>query len=106
MSKNCQPIDERSSIVHTLLMVRARRAEEPGARSLEGLSIRVVVNRTGIPADTLRMWERRYGFPKPSRRAGGSRLYTEEDVVRLKLVSQALAAGFRPGEVVPLPVEE
>lgn len=68
-----------------------------------GASIRVVSNRTGIPADTLRMWERRYGFPKPARRAGGSRLYSEDDVARLKLIARALAAGFRPSEAVPLP---
>lgn len=67
-----------------------------------GSSIRVVSNRTGIPADTLRMWERRYGFPKPARRDGGSRLYSEEDVSRLKLIGRALAAGFRPSEAVPL----
>ncbi|MBS2020043.1 MAG: MerR family transcriptional regulator [Deltaproteobacteria bacterium] len=67
-----------------------------------GASIRVVANRTGIPADTLRMWERRYGFPKPSRREGGSRVYSEDDVSRLKLISRALAAGFRPSEAVPL----
>jgi len=68
-----------------------------------GASIRVVSNRTGIPADTLRMWERRYGFPKPARRAGGSRVYSEEDISRLKLIARALTAGFRPSEAVPLP---
>lgn len=52
------------------------------------------------------MWERRYGFPIPQRRAGGSRVYTETDVARLELIARALAAGFRPGEVVPVPVAE
>ena len=67
-----------------------------------GASIRVVANRTGIPADTLRMWERRYGFPHPSRRTGGSRVYSEDDIARLHLIARALDAGFRPGEVVTL----
>ena len=67
-----------------------------------GASIRVVVNRTGIAADTLRVWERRYGFPLPSRRPGGSRVYSEEDIARLRLIARALQAGFRPGEVVTL----
>jgi len=71
-----------------------------------GASIRVVAKRTGIPADTLRIWERRYGYPRPPRRAGGSRVYSEEDVARLRLISQALAAGFRPGEAVPLAMSE
>ena len=71
--------------------------------ALAGASIRVVSNRTGIPADTLRMWERRYGFPRPARRPGGSRVYSEDDVMRLHLVARAVTAGFRPSEVVSLP---
>ena len=70
--------------------------------ALSGASIRVVANRTGIAADTLRVWERRYGFPKPSRRPGGSRVYSEDDILRLHLVARALDAGFRPSEVVTL----
>ncbi len=73
--------------------------EEP----LAGASIRVVSNRTGIAADTLRMWERRYGFPRPARRSGGSRVYSEDDVARLHLIARAVNAGFRPSEVVSLP---
>lgn len=73
-----------------------------GDDALAGASIRVVANRTGIAADTLRMWERRYGFPLPSRRPGGSRVYAEDDIARLHLVARALDAGFRPSEVVML----
>jgi len=71
-----------------------------------GASIRVVARRTGIGAATLRVWERRYGFPVPQRRPGGSRVYTDADVARLQLIARALAEGFRPGEVVPLDVAE
>lgn len=70
------------------------------------VSIRVVANRTGIAADTLRVWERRYGFPKPKRTPGGRRLYAEDDVARLLLVRRALADGYRPNEVVALPKAE
>jgi methanogenic corrinoid protein MtbC1 len=73
---------------------------------MSGASIRVVANRTGIAADTLRVWERRYGFPNPERRPGGSRVYSEDDVARLLLVNRALAEGYRPSEVVPLPRSE
>lgn len=86
----------------TILRAMVRTPREKPAASGVGSSIRVVASRTGISADTLRVWERRYGFPKPERRAGGSRIYREEDVERLRLVSRALTAGFRPGEVVPL----
>ncbi len=68
--------------------------------------IRAVAHRTGISADTLRVWERRYGFPVPSRRAGGSRLYSESDILRLELISRALVVGFRPSEVVAMATVE
>jgi DNA-binding transcriptional MerR regulator/methylmalonyl-CoA mutase cobalamin-binding subunit len=73
---------------------------------VSGASIRVVSNRTGIQADTLRMWERRYGFPKPERTPGGARVYSEDDIERLLLVNRALAEGYRPSEVVALPRAE
>jgi DNA-binding transcriptional MerR regulator len=55
---------------------------------------------TGISSDTLRMWERRYGFPKPQRNAAGIRVYSDPDIERLVLIARALKAGYRAGEVV------
>jgi len=49
----------------------------------EGLTIRDVVERTGVAAVTLRMWENRYGFPEPNRRASGHRRYSEAEVEAL-----------------------
>ncbi len=72
------------------------------ARALAGAPIRVVANRTGISPDTLRVWERRYGFPRPLRTSGGTRVYLESDVERLHLIALAVHVGFRPGEVVNL----
>jgi MerR family transcriptional regulator, light-induced transcriptional regulator len=43
-------------------------------------SIAAVARHTGVPAVTLRAWERRYGFPHPSRARGGRRLYTQRDI--------------------------
>lgn len=65
-----------------------------------GYSIRVASRLTGLSADTLRMWERRYGFPKPARNDAQVRVYSDADVERLILVSRALKAGFRAGEVI------
>ena len=70
------------------------------------MSIRVISRLTGVPPHTLRMWERRYGFPKPQRSPGGGRLYGESDVTTLRLICSALDAGYRPGEVVQRPVAE
>jgi MerR family transcriptional regulator, light-induced transcriptional regulator len=55
---------------------------------------------TGISEHTLRVWERRYGFPLPSRTSGGARRYSDEDVSLLKLVTRALKIGYRAGDVV------
>src|SRR5688572_9595082 len=41
---------------------------------------RAVVQRTGVPADTFRAWERRYGVPHPSRTPGNQRLYSDRDI--------------------------
>lgn len=69
-----------------------------GARA--GYSIRVASRLTGLSSDTLRMWERRYGFPKPERNPAGVRVYSQEHVERLMLVARTLKAGYRAGEVV------
>jgi len=70
-----------------------------------GLPIAAVERDTGLPKDTLRVWERRYGFPQPLRDAGGNRLYPAEQVERLKLIGRLLDAGQRPRKVVGLDSE-
>lgn len=67
-----------------------------------GLSISAVERETGLAKDTLRVWERRYGFPVPVRDTGGDRLYPVGQVQQLKLISRLLDAGLRPGKVVGL----
>jgi DNA-binding transcriptional MerR regulator len=51
---------------------------------------------TGISAEVLRQWERRYGFPKPERTPGGHRLYRPEDVEALLMVRRYLEEGATP----------
>ena len=63
--------------------------------------IRAVSKLTGISIDTLRAWERRYGVVVPTRDARG-RLYSEADVVRLRLLNQAVGAGHGIGRVARL----
>ncbi len=66
------------------------------------LTIGAVSKATGFSPDTLRVWQRRYGFPVPQRKPSGHRLYSTADVRRLRRISEALARGHRPGQVVPL----
>lgn len=60
---------------------------------------------SGIPVNTLRTWERRYGFPAPARTAGGHRLYAPAMLEHLKLIATALQQGMRPSQVLALPVD-
>lgn len=79
----------------------------PGRNEHEPLlSIAAVERDTGLGKDTLRVWERRYGFPAPQRDALGERLYAPADLHRLRVVKRLLDAGHRPGRVVPLPLHE
>ena len=66
------------------------------------LTIGAVAMATGLSPDTLRVWQKRYGFPVPRRKPSGHRLYSPADVRRLRRISEALARGHRPGQVVPL----
>lgn len=66
------------------------------------LSIAAVERETGLAKDTLRVWEKRYGFPAPLRDAAGDRIYPPAQVVQLKLIRRLLDAGMRPGKVVGL----
>ena len=70
------------------------------------LSIATVEQETGLGKDTLRAWERRYGFPRPLRDAAGDRCYPRSLVDRLVMVRRALLAGQRPGRLLALPEAE
>lgn len=69
---------------------------------LLSLSIAAVEKETGLSKDTLRVWERRYGFPQPDRDAGGDRLYPPDQVERLRAIRRLIDAGHRPRHIVAL----
>jgi MerR family transcriptional regulator, light-induced transcriptional regulator len=64
------------------------------------LSIGALARATGLSIETLRTWERRYGFPVPLRKPSGHRVYPTTSVPRLRRIAAALAQGHRAGEVV------
>jgi methanogenic corrinoid protein MtbC1 len=69
---------------------------EPAALSIGALSAAV-----GIPVETIRTWERRYGFPVAERKLSGHRVYPLSAVPKLRKISEAIARGHRAAEVVP-----
>jgi len=64
--------------------------------------IGVIERDTGIGRDTLRVWERRYGFPDPARNAKGERVYPERQLRHLQRIRRLLDRGIRPGKLLPL----
>lgn len=64
------------------------------------VSISAAERETGISKDTLRIWERRYGFPQPVRDDNGDRAYSGSDVERLRIIKRLIDHGLRPGKVV------
>lgn len=69
---------------------------------LVALPIASVERETGLSKDTLRVWERRYGFPLPARDARGERLYPVGQVRRLVRIKRLMDRGHRPGKLLLL----
>lgn len=68
---------------------------------MRAFSIGEVADRTGIPEGTLRMWERRHGFPEPDRLPKGHRRYSKRDIELVRRVASERAAGAS----LPLAIE-
>lgn len=74
--------------------------------SAPALPIAAVERDTGLSKDTLRVWERRYGFPQPQRDANGERVYPHDQVERLRLIKRLMDQGHRPGKIAECSVEQ
>jgi DNA-binding transcriptional MerR regulator len=61
-----------------------------------------VVRETGVKADTLRAWERRYGLPQPARTEGRHRLYSQRDIDTIKWLVARQREGLRIKRAVAL----
>jgi len=69
-------------------------------------NIAAVERETGLSKDVLRVWERRYGFPVPERDAKGERIYSAEQVERLRVIKRLMDQGHRPGKLLATPLDE
>ncbi|HZM26364.1 MAG TPA: MerR family transcriptional regulator [Gemmatimonadales bacterium] len=68
--------------------------------------MRVVMRRTGLSADVLRAWEKRYKAVDPGRSEGGQRLYSDDDVDRLVLLQRVTALGRNISQVAALRADQ
>ncbi len=78
-------------------MVESRQntaqAGRDAGRATERFPIRVLSERTGVGASTLRAWERRYGLLKPERTPKGHRLYSADDISLVQRILSLLDDG-------------
>src|SRR5215510_16216590 len=70
------------------------------------LNISAVERESGLSKDVLRMWERRYGFPKPSRDDNGERRYSVAEVAKLRAIKRLMDVGLRPGKIIRHSLDE
>jgi MerR family transcriptional regulator, light-induced transcriptional regulator len=66
------------------------------------LRIGELSRRSGVSPELLRAWERRYGLLRPTRSPGGLRLYSADDLSRVREMQQHLAGGLAAAEAAAL----
>jgi len=66
------------------------------------LRIGELARRSGVSADLLRAWERRYALLEPTRTPGGYRLYSADDEARVRAMQAHLAQGLSAAEAARL----
>jgi DNA-binding transcriptional MerR regulator len=71
-------------------------------RNEPAYALGAVVRLTGLSDHVIRAWERRYGAVRPRRSPGGTRLFSERDVARLRLLRAATEVGHRISDLAPL----
>ena len=81
--------------VHTSGTLELAGLMQPGSSTSDSplYNTAAVVQRTGVPATTIRAWERRYGYPKPWRDTAGQRLYSEREIEGIRWLADQTASG-------------
>ncbi|MBK6810267.1 MAG: MerR family transcriptional regulator [Sandaracinaceae bacterium] len=77
----------------------------PHSRSAPVYPMRVVSRRTGLSADLIRAWEKRYQAITPDRTDGNARRYSHAEIQRLELLRDVVALGHTISDVAALPNE-
>lgn len=65
-------------------------------------AIRIAAQRSGIPTDTLRAWERRHRVVTPARSGSARRLYSDADIEHLRLLHELVERGHSIGHIASL----
>lgn len=65
-------------------------------------NLKAVVQETGIKPHTLRVWQQRYGLPRPHRTSGNHRIYTQQDIEIVKWLMARQDEGMTISRAVEL----
>jgi DNA-binding transcriptional MerR regulator len=84
---------DTSQISDYLEDMSALKRRLAASRTVPEFTMQAVSKETGVPADTLRSWERRYGFPEPSRTDANYRLYSRQDIDAVAWLRDQTALG-------------
>lgn len=72
----------------------------PAEDSASGMSITQIAEHLGISAAVLRVWEDRYGWPKPERKSNGYRFYPRSLITVLERVRDEIRLGKTIGDLI------
>lgn len=86
----------------TTPQTKARTPSKPVGRPAVLLAIGELAEATGVPSETIRIWERRYGKPEPIRLPSGHRRYDDSHVRWLRRMSEGVSRGHRPSQLARL----
>lgn len=75
-------------------------------RELAQLRIGELSRRVGVSEHLLRAWENRYGLLTPARSAGGYRLYSEDDEIRVRRMLAYLKGGLAAAQAAQAAIDE
>lgn len=92
MTRSCIGMTEQDSLAQEL--VRSRVAPE--------YTMGALAQQTGVPTDTLRSWERRYGFPSPARTDTNRRRYSERDIAAVRWLREQTERGQGISEAIAM----
>src|SRR6266853_1534697 len=87
------------------MTVREGQSEWPDLERYSDLPLfntKAVVQQTGIPAPTLRAWERRYAILSPERAENDYRLYSERDIAIIRWLKERVDAGMAISQAIAL----
>ena len=84
------------------MAVESQASPAPADDQVPRYRVAAVERMTGIPASTLRSWERRYGWPRPFRAASGQRLYSDHDVALIRFLDRRRIEGMSMSQAAAL----